>query len=127
MTTKIGADRLTEAINKALDDYSKLINLDMQKAVKKAGQTVRKDINVGAPKRHGDYANSWSAKKTKQTSHSLSVTVYSRNRYQLAHLLEHGHAKRNGGRTDAKPHIAPAEEKGTRQLEEDIKRSIRNG
>ena len=127
MTTKIGVDRLEDSINKALDDYSKLINLDMQKAVTKAGQTVRKDINAGAPKRHGDYAKSWSAKKTKQTSHALAVTVYSRNRYQLAHLLEHGHAKRNGGRTAAQVHIAPAEEKGIRELEEDIKRSIRNG
>ncbi|MBR3375385.1 MAG: HK97 gp10 family phage protein, partial [Firmicutes bacterium] len=82
---------------------------------------------ANAPKRHGDYAKSWSTKKTRQTSRSFEVTVYSRNRYQLAHLLEHGHAKRNGGRTRAQVHIAPAEQNGIRQLEEDIKRSIRNG
>ena len=127
MARKVKIDGLADAVMKELDEYSKVIDEDMRKAVSKAGQTVRKEISANAPKRHGDYAKSWSTKKTRQTSRSLEVTVYSRNRYQLAHLLEHGHAKRNGGRTRAQVHIAPAEQNGIRQLEEDIKRSIRNG
>lgn len=127
MAKKVTIDGLADAVMKELDEYSKVIDEDMRKAVSKAGQTVRKEISANAPKRHGDYAKSWSTKKTRQTSRSLEVTVYSRNRYQLAHLLEHGHAKRNGGRTRAQVHIAPAEQNGIRQLEEDIKRSIRNG
>ena len=127
MAKKVNIDGLADAVMKELDEYAEVIDSDMRKAVTKAGQTVRKDIMAGAPKRYGDYSRSWSTKKTKQTSRSLEVTVYSRNRYQLAHLLEHGHAKRNGGRTRAQVHIAPAEEAGIRQLEEDIKRSIRNG
>ena len=32
-----------------------------------------------------------------------------------------------GGRVEGKAHIAPAEEKGIRQLEEEIERSLRDG
>ena len=127
MAKKVNIDGLADAVMKELDEYSKVIDTDMRKAVTKAGQTVRKNIMAGAPKRHGDYSKSWATKKTKQTSRSLEVTVYSRNRYQLAHLLEHGHAKRNGGRVAARPHIAAAEQHGIEELEREIERSVRNG
>lgn len=55
----------------------------------------------------------------------MEVTVHSRNRYQLAHLLEFGHAKRGGGRVAARPHIAVAEEAGIEELEQLIERSLR--
>ena len=58
------------------------------------------------------------------TSDSLELTVYSPKKYQLAHLLEKGHAKRGGGRTKAMPHIAPAEENAVKELENDIKKAL---
>ena len=51
-------------------------------------------------------------------------TVHSPTRYMLAHLLEKGHAKRNGGRTRAIPHIAPAEQAGVQQLESLIRKAL---
>mgnify|MGYP007105691987 FL=1 len=55
----------------------------------------------------------------------MTMVVHSKNRYQLVHLLEYGHAKRNGGRVEGKSHIAPAEQQGIRQLQEEIERALR--
>lgn len=121
---RVSIDQMASAIMEGLQDYTDLATDDLKAAVKKAGTTVRKQIQATAPSDTGKYAKSWSVKNTKETSNSLEVTVYSKNRYQLAHLLEYGHTKRDGGRTKAKPHIAPAEEAAISQLERDIKRSL---
>lgn len=127
MSSKIQIDALADTVMKALNDYADVSAEGMKKAVKNAGNTVKKQINATAPKDTGAYSKSWSVKNVKETSKSLELIVYSRNRYQLAHLLEHGHAKRNGGRVAAKPHIANAEEMELEQLEREIERSLKNG
>ena len=73
----------------------------------------------------GAYAKSWAAKTTKETANAMEIVVYSRNRYQLAHLLEKGHAKRGGGRVAGRPHIAPAEQAGIEQLQSLIEKALK--
>lgn len=126
MSQKIKIDELADTIVKGMTAYSELATEEVKKAVKKAGNSVKKDISANAPKNTGAYSKSWSVKNTKETSNSLELTVYSKNRYQLAHLLEKGHAKRGGGRQPAQPHIAPAEEKAIKELEEEIGRSLKS-
>ena len=106
----IKVDQLADEVMKQLNDFADATCDDMKAAVKKAGNTVRDQIKSTAPNRTGAYAKSWSVKNTKESSHAFEVTVYSRNRYQLAHLLEFGHAKRGGGRVSGRAHIAPAEQ-----------------
>ena len=127
MGKKVSIDSLADAVMEELTEYNKLAEETMKKSVTKASQTVRKEIQAGAPVKTGRYAKSWRTKKTRESSTRLEVTVYSPSRYMLAHLLEHGHAKRSGGRTRAFPHIAPAEELGEKQLEADIIRGLSHG
>ena len=117
-------DNLAEEIMQGLQEYADLADTAMKKAVRKTAKSVKDEISANAPKRTGAYAKSWTAKKTKENSHSLEMTVHSKNRYQLAHLLEKGHAKRGGGRVSGKPHIAPAEEKGVQLFEELIEEAL---
>lgn len=124
MARSVSAVSLADAIMDSLREYSSLAADEMKEAVREAGNTVRDEIREKAPKDTGIYAKSWTVKKQRETSSSLSLTVHSRNRYQLAHLLEFGHAKRGGGRVSAKPHIADAEAAGIRQLEEDIRKAL---
>ncbi len=124
MSEKVSIDHLADAIMEGLEEYKNLAGPKVKSAVQKAGKTVRDDIKNTAPKKTGRYASSWTTKKTKETSTSLTVTVYSPSRYMLAHLLEFGHALRNGGRARAFPHIAPAEEHGGSVLESAIKSAL---
>ena len=127
MGKKIQIDELADAVNEQLEEYSKLSATVVKTAVTKAGNSVKKDIGANAPRQTGKYAKSWRTKKTKETSTELEVTVYSPTRYMLAHLLEHGHAKRNGGRVRAIPHIAPAEQAAEVELLRDIERGLKDG
>ena len=120
----VSIDSMAEEIMKGLMEYKNLATADMKTAVRKAGRTVKKDIQANAPKKTGAYSKSWTAKTTKETSESLELTVYSPKKYQIAHLLEKGHAKRGGGRTKAGPHIAPAEESAVKELESDIRKAL---
>lgn len=117
-------DDMAEEIMKGLTEYAELADSAMKKAVRKTAKTVKEEISANAPKRTGRYAKSWATKKTKENSHTLEMTVHSKDRYQIAHLLEHGHAKRNGGRVAARPHIEPAEQHGEELLESLIKKEI---
>ena len=117
-------DNLADEIMKGLTEYADLVDTEMKKSVRKTATSVRKEISSNAPKKTGSYAKSWTAKKTKENSHSLEMTVHSKNKYQLAHLLEKGHAKRGGGRVSGKPHIAPAEENGVQLLEHLIEEAL---
>ena len=125
MAQKVSVGQLSDAIMEGLDEYAELAAEEVKAAVRKAGKTVREQISQTAPERTGAYAKSWAIKKTKESSQSLEVTVHSRNRYQIAHLLEHGHAKRGGGRVSAIPHIAPAEKTGEDQLLTDIEKALK--
>lgn len=128
MSRKVSIDGLADAIMTELNEYKDLSTEDVKKDVRKAAQTVKKDIQANAPRKSGKYAKSWSVKTDKETNETLVLVVHSKTKYQLAHLLEKGHAKRGGGRTAAQPHIAPAEEHGMEELENSIRRDLqKNG
>ena len=126
-TQTVRIDQLADAVMKGLEEYAKLATDDLKKDVQKAGKKVKEQIESTAPKKTGKYSKSWAVKKTKETSDSIQVVVHSKNRYQLTHLLEFGHAKRGGGRTRAFPHIAPAEQAGMDQLMRDIENDLKKG
>ena len=117
-------DNMADLVMDGLREYSELADTAMKKAVRKTATSVKKEISENAPKHTGKYAESWATKKVTESSHKLEMTVHSKNRYQIAHLLEKGHAKRNGGRVAGKPHIAPAEENGADLLESLIKKEL---
>jgi hypothetical protein len=125
MGSLVSIENMADEIMKGLNEYSDLADAEMRKAVRKTATQVKKEISANAPADTGAYKKSWSVSKTSENSHELKMTVHSKNRYRLAHLLEKGHAKRGGGRVAARVHIAPAEEHGAELLESLIEKAMR--
>lgn len=124
---------LAEAIEAELNEYAGAVATDVKAEVKAVANETRADIQNRAAvlfKVHSSkpYAKSWKIKKIEETSAGITITIYS-SKYQIAHLLEHGHVLvRHGmavGRVRAYPHIGPAEEEAERKLGTRIKTAIK--
>lgn len=103
------ADDLGKAILKELRGYSKEVQGDMDKVADEVADEVVEKLKNESPKSNrksgGAYAGSWKKSKDKG-----KIIIHNKEHYRLTHLLERGHAKRNGGRTKAMPHIEPVEQ-----------------
>ena len=120
----IKAENLADAVMEGLKDYARLATDDLKAAVKEAGQSARKELRTTAPKKTGAYRKSWTYKVTGETANTINVTIHSKDRYRLTHLLENGHAKRGGGRVKAIPHISVAQDNAVEKMTKSIERSL---
>ncbi len=116
---------LTDAVMEGLQEYATLATDELKKAVKEAGQGAKKELKTTAPKDTGAYRKSWTYRQTGETANTINVTIHSKDRYMLTHLLENGHAKRGGGRVPAKPHIGKAQENAEKALKSKIERALK--
>lgn len=104
-------DEVVESIRQEVDDTAADIEA-----------TLHRNSPVGAT---GDYAKGW--KTTKRDTKSVTSRIVHNKVYQLPHLLEHGHAKRGGGRVAGIPHIGVTAEPRIQQMLVNIKRIIETG
>lgn len=121
---KVTVDQMADAVMEIMEDIKDVGADEIKKGVKKAGKDIATELHSTAPVKTGKYAKSWKSAVQKEDADSIEVEVYSPSRYMLAHLLEHGHAKRGGGRVRAIPHIEPATNNAMNKLEAELQRSI---
>ena len=126
MSNTIRPDSLEIVLSKTLSDYGDAVSAGLAVEVGNAGKIALKSVRNGSPKKTGAYRKGWTLKTERQIINDdvASVTVYNKDRGYLTHLLENGHQKAGGGRVAAIPHIKPAEEEASRDLEEHIRRVI---
>lgn len=80
-----------------------------------------KHLQNGARK---SYAKGWKLKKDKLGKKRYSIKIHNKTDYQLTHLLEFGHATKNGKRTKAQAHVRPIEKKYSEKFEQELKRKL---
>ncbi|MBD3948447.1 HK97 gp10 family phage protein [Tuanshanicoccus lijuaniae] len=115
---KIRIEELSNEIMKGLKEYADTTASEIKSAVRETAQEVKQTLQETSPKDTGQYAKSWAIKVQSEQATNLNVVIHSPKHYSLTHLLEFGHATRNGGRTEAQPHIEPAEQQAISTLQQ---------
>lgn len=117
MARKTPIEKLTQSIEKILDEYGDDVQGNMDEIIQKVGKSgVTALRNESKAKFNGTkYAKGWKA-TTEKTRLSTRVIIHN-TLPGLPHLLEKGHAKRGGGRVSGREHIAPVEDQIVREIE----------
>ncbi len=123
----MSASSITD-INKILTSYSEQIVDAIETTIIEAaneGVDMLKNTKDTYHVKTGKYNKGWSVKKTKSNNY-VQATIYNKE-YALTHLLEKGHATRNGKRTKAFKHIEPVADYITKKVTNDIENVIKRG
>lgn len=117
-TIKVKPEQLADVIVKELQTYKQEVVDDMKAACLECAKTAAADLKVTSPyRRHkkgtkgGHYRTGWDVSVLYESNSTIRVAIHNKKKPGLVHLLEHGHAKKNGGRTKALPHVEPEERK----------------
>lgn len=132
MSKKVNVDGLAKAIEDVLVDFIDVTDEACEKGVSETAKTAVKELRSAHPSGSGKYGSwdkkynkGWKVMQTKTDKrYHRKATIHNATDYQLTHLLEKGHALRQGGRTRAFPHIAPVADKCETELVKNIKKWI---
>lgn len=119
-------------IEEILGEYSKELDdalYEEAKDIAKDGVSKLKQtspINKNNTSNRGRYRKGWRMDIEKGFG-TVEATIYNKTDYQLTHLLEKPHLKRNGGVTIPQVHIKLVEEQCIKDFEEKITRKIEAG
>lgn len=124
------AEDLGQSIEQLIREYGDAVTETTADVIKRAGQIALDKVTELSPRGRGEYAKEW-VLTTNPKDAEVAITgknagfarVYNR-RYHLTHLLEHGHAMRQGGRARAIPHIAPAQAYTEAWLDAELERKL---
>jgi hypothetical protein len=116
----VSINDITGEIARHLRQYTQEVEEELESAQDEVTKDGVKILKQSSPKDTGKYAKGWTRKKQGD-----GYVIHNRV-YQLTHLLEHGHAKANGGRVSPRVHIRTVEEKMIKDFEERIERAIQS-
>lgn len=128
MAKTIKPEGLAAAIDKELTIYHKEVtegvDLAGRKAIKRLVRRTEETAPIGE-RMGGNFAASIASKEIKGIRGSRFVWYVKPPNHRLTHLLVHGHATKNGGRTKPHPFLANALAEELPAFEEAVKEAIK--
>lgn len=109
MSKAIKPEALGDAIRQELSIYHEKVNENCYAAGLSAVKGLVKKTKATAPTASGSFKKNIAWKELKRTYRGFSIAWYVKPPdHRITHLLVHGHATRNGGRTKADPFLKNA-------------------
>ena len=130
MSKTIGIESLGDAISEELTIYSERVTDGIKRETKASMSRLVKETKATAPvgNRTKHYRDSIKSKKISESDRAvLYLWFVDGSDYRLSHLLENGHANRDGGRTPGTHFIEKASEPILEEFLRTIEEVIRNG
>lgn len=130
MSKTIGTDELSAAIANELNLYGANVIDGIKKEAKSGMSRLVKETKATAPvgKRQKHYRDSIKSRKTVENYREIEYQWYvDGSDYRLSHLLENGHALRNGDRTEGTHFIEKASDPILEAYLKAVEEIIENG
>lgn len=122
-----GAD-LSAILEQELTQYKKAITEKINHLSERTAKAIVTHTRATAPKMTGDYRNRIAYKQSKRSPGGDTYVWYVKPPdHRLTHLLVHGYAKQNGGRTKADPFLANALDVEFPKFLRDVKEAVKDG
>ncbi len=120
----VPVDRLAQEISKIMGEYGENVQQNLDQIVTEMTKKGARANNqqAGQTFNGNKYRKSWTS-QVETSRVSAQGTIYSKIP-GLPHLLEFGHALRQGGRTTGRPHIAAVEESLVKEFETKVKSKL---
>ena len=129
MSTRVKIPELSDVITEELTIYSEAITegirVEGKKCINQLVKTTKATAPVGNRRKH--YRDNIKSKEIKRSRGSTYIWYVDGSDYRLSHLLENGHALRNGGRVEGTHFIKNATDPILEQYLKAVEEVIKNG
>ena len=121
----------SDYIGEMLQQYGVDVVRAMEASIDEVARESVKKLRASSPRSKGpnagQYAKGWTVTFERGRLRKGATIHGESGTYQLAHLLEHGHALRQGGRTNEQIHIEPVEKWAIDEVHERTVRRLEAG
>ena len=127
MSERIKPDALAAAIQQELDTYSKGVRDRVNEAGRAAAAKLKRLTKANAPVASGSFKKNIAVKEeTNEMGVKKFIWYVKPPDHRITHLLVHGHATRNGGRTKSNPFLKNALDTVLPEYEEQVKEAVQS-